>query len=107
MLPRREPASQAQRALFMQRSVSDHVGPNGGFQERMDRLVKAGHISPRNRSVLDAVLEAGHAAAHRGYEPSEIDLGRVLDIVENVLQSLYVLDEYGGELGKATPPRAK
>lgn len=87
--------------------LSDKVGPSGGFQARMDRLVTAGHISPKNRSVLDAVLEAGHAAAHRGYEPSAVDLNRVMDIVENVLQSLYVLDEYGGELGKTTPPRVE
>lgn len=87
--------------------LSDQVGPNGGFQERMNHLVSDGHISPKNRLVLGAVLEAGHAAAHRGYEPSEVDLGRVLDIVGNVLQSLYVLDEHAEELGKTTPPRAE
>lgn len=87
--------------------LNDQVGPKGGFRERMDRLVDTGHISPKNRLELDAVLEAGHAAAHRGYQPSAVDLGWALDILENVLQSLYVLDEYGGELGKSTPPRAE
>ncbi|MBK8164565.1 MAG: DUF4145 domain-containing protein [bacterium] len=87
--------------------LSDKVAGSGGFKARLDRLEGDGHISHANGLVLNAVLEAGHAAAHRGYQPSVADLGLVLDIVENVLQSVYVLGADGAVLGKAVPRRVE
>lgn len=85
--------------------IVDKVGDVGTFTEKMKKLETQGFISQKNREVLDAALDAGSAAAHRGYAPKLTDAQTVMDIVENVLQSLYVLDKAAAEIKKSTPPR--
>ncbi len=87
--------------LFMNTTIGDI----GGFGQKLDKLVTDGYLSARNKEVLDAALEAGHAAAHRGHEPTTEDVNLVFDIVENLVQSL-VLKNKVGELRKHTPKRS-
>ncbi len=54
--------------------------------------------------ILEAALEAGHAAAHRGHNPTIEDVTLVLDIVENLIQPL-ALKEKAEELRRRTPTR--
>jgi hypothetical protein len=42
------------------------IGDIGGFAQKMTELESQGLISKPNKEHLDAALEAGHAAAHRG-----------------------------------------
>lgn len=88
--------------VFMQKNVGDI----GGFDQKLDALVKAGYLSSRNREVLAAALEAGHAAAHRGHRPSVDDCNHVMDIVENVLQS-EILPHSAQALQRSTPSRQR
>jgi hypothetical protein len=72
--------------------------------EKVEELEKTGYISAKNREVLESALDAGHAAAHRGYAtPTTVNI--VMDIVENMLQALYVLHDAAAKLKKSTPPR--
>jgi len=80
------------------------VGSEGGFAERLDRLVKQGFLSARNRGTIESALDAGHAAVHRGYVPKKDEIGIVLDIVENLLQSV-LLEKDAEELTRKTPRR--
>jgi hypothetical protein len=54
---------------------------------------------------LEAALDAGNAAAHRGHaaKPEEVEI--VMDIVENMLHSVYVLHDAAQKLKKSTPLR--
>ena len=83
----------------------DTVGDQGNFEQKLDSLVKQGFVSAKNRVMLAAALEAGHAAAHRGHSPSADEVNQVMDIVENLIQAVYVLNKTADELKKATPPR--
>jgi Domain of unknown function (DUF4145) len=87
--------------------IVDQIGDAGTFAEKLKKLEVSGVISSRNRSVLDAALDAGHAAAHRGWSPRVAQVHAVMDIVENLLQSLYLLDKVAEEIKKATPPRKR
>lgn len=96
-------------ALMGARSVIDslmlrQVGDAGSFVDKLDALEQQGFLSEVNRNILEAALEAGHAAVHRGYEPSAKDLGSVMDIVENVLQA-ELLSGKAEDLKDSTPPR--
>jgi len=82
------------------------LGDIGGFEQKLEALVKNGYLSEQNRSVLEAALEAGHAVAHRGHEPKTDDVNLVFDIVENMLQTM-VLKKESEELKKSTPKRTK
>lgn len=86
--------------------IVDKVGDVGTFSEKLKNLETQGFISQKNREILDAALEAGSAAAHRGYAPKMDDVHAVMDIVENLLQAIYVLDKVALEIKKSTPPRS-
>lgn len=85
----------------------EKVGDVGGFAEKLKQLENAGFVSSRNRQVLEAALDAGSAVAHRGYSagPREVDI--VMDIVENLLQTVYVLHDAARKLTRSIPPRPK
>ncbi|MBK6456503.1 MAG: DUF4145 domain-containing protein [Gemmatimonadetes bacterium] len=80
------------------------IGDTGTFAQKLMKLEADGFVSRVNREVLDAVLEAGNASAHRGFEPSSRQLQTVMDIVENLLQS-QLLHGSAQELKKTVPPR--
>lgn len=83
----------------------DKIGDVRSFPEKLKKLESQGFISQRNREILDAALDAGSAAAHRGYAPKRADVHAVMDIVENLLQAIYVLDKAAVEIKKSTPAR--
>lgn len=85
----------------------EKVGDKGSFGQKLVALEKQGFVGQRSREVLGAALDAGSAAAHRGYLPKKEQLASVMDIVENVLQAVYVLEGAAAELRKATPQRKK
>jgi hypothetical protein len=82
-----------------------HVGAEGSFTSRLSALHTGGFIGERQKDVLSAALDAGNAAAHRGYRPSSSTLNAVMDIVENLLASTYHLGSLADRLRKETPPR--
>jgi hypothetical protein len=58
-----------------------------------------------NLEVLDAALDTGSAAAHRGHAPEISEVDNAMDIVENVLHPVYVLPKRAQVLKATTPPR--
>jgi len=93
------------RALVDMLMVS-HVGDTGTFAKRLSALQNAGFIGERQQEVLRAALDAGSAAAHRGYRPSSSQLNAVMDIVENLLSATYHLRSLAKRLRDETPHRA-
>jgi hypothetical protein len=85
--------------------LTDKVGDVGSFTKKLEKLEQVGFVSRQSREFLAAALDAGNAAAHRGFQPSKEQLNHVMDIVENVLQAVYVLQGAAAELRKTTPRR--
>jgi hypothetical protein len=85
--------------------ILEKVGDRGTFAQKLQALEGQGLIGRLHREQLEAALDAGSAAAHRGFAPSAKTLGQVMDIVENLLQAVYVLSRAASELKKGTPPR--
>lgn len=83
------------------------VGSAGTFGNRLQALEAKGLIGKQNAQVLGAVVDAGSAAAHRAYEPSARILSQIMDIVENLLQAVYVLPRSSTTIKKSTPRRAR
>jgi hypothetical protein len=92
---------------LMDMVLLDKVGDQGSFKEKLERMEKGGYVSQKNRSFLVAALDAGSAAAHRGFSPKRDDIERIMDIVENLLQAVYVLHGAADELRKSTPARPR
>jgi hypothetical protein len=86
--------------------MNTEVRDVGGFAQKMGEMKKWGIISDRNARILEAALNAGHAAAHRGHRLKTAQVSQVMDIVENLLQT-QILKAVAGELRSATPERKK
>jgi hypothetical protein len=99
-------AMMGSRALI-DRVLLDNVGDEGGFRQRLRSLVETGVISARESDVLATALEAGHAASHRGHLPSIEHLNDVMDIVEHLLRTVYVLPQTADRVAAHTPQRPR
>ena len=93
------------RAL-LERLMIEHVGDRGSFSANLDAFEKAGYVGQRHREIIEATLEFGHASTHRNYNPTRQDITQVLDIAENIIQSIYVSAEQATALKKRIPPRS-
>lgn len=97
-------ATMGVRAL-LEHVIIDKVGDQGTFSRNLTEFASKGFISEQQRSILEAVLEAGHATIHRSYQPSDEDLHTCVDIAESILQTLYVHPGKAARLAKRVPPR--
>lgn len=89
------------RAMFLR--VGD---PKGGFAGKLDLMVERGHIGPDERNILEAITDAGSAAAHRGFAPDAKTLTTIVATTENFLHREFFLKTAAGEVRAATPPRS-
>jgi len=81
------------------------VGDVGGFDKKLDALRDSALVSEAQRHALGAVVQVGHASAHRGHIPDVGDVNDVLDILERMLKAHYVDPHTAARLRQATPAR--
>lgn len=93
------------RALIDMIAVAK-VGDVGGFSQKIVGLQKAGFISEKARVVLEAALDVGNAASHRGHRPEQKQVLQVMDVVENLLHAT-VLQKVSRSLRNGTPKRKR
>jgi hypothetical protein len=99
-------AAMGARAL-LDMVMTDKIKDVGRFDQKLDALVSGAFVSQKQREFLEAALDAGSAASHRGYCPTARDLNLVMDIVESIIAQIYVLPEAAKQLMKSTPKRKK
>lgn len=97
-------ATMGVRAL-LEYVMIDTVSDCGTFAGNLAAFAQQGYISVKQRDILDAVLEAGHATIHRAYEPTDEDLSTCIDIAESVLQTIYVHPDKAAELARRIPKK--
>ena len=98
-------------ATFGSRTLIDRlivltVGDQKNFPKGLQALQDAGMLSPHERDILNPVVDAGNAAAHRGWAPTKEQLAIILDTVEGLIHRLLVLPKMAEELEVAVPSRA-
>lgn len=86
-------------------SVDLLSGDFGTFKEKLDGLFKAGHFTRSQQDTFNAVVEAGNAASHRGFIPDRDSVMAMLEAVEHLLVSAYVLPGSAKSLQASTPKR--
>ena len=86
--------------------ILDKIGDSGSFKEKLKALVDGGYLGSKQRNILDVALDAGNAAAHRGYNPLPEDLNHIIDVVESLLQ-FYILEVQSNSVKEKIPPRAR
>lgn len=86
--------------------ITNTVGDQGNFGKGLDELEKRALIGKRDRKIIDAAVDAGSAAAHRGHRPKVDEVNVVIDIVERMIHA-EILDAKTKELAASTPPRKR
>ncbi len=75
------------------------------FAESMASFVDGGWISAMQKNILDAALELGHGAIHRGHAPKMDEVQSALDIVESIIELVIVNKKKADDLNAVVPPR--
>ncbi|KGH02963.1 DUF4145 domain-containing protein [Comamonas thiooxydans] len=95
-------ATMGVRALLEKVMISQ-IGDQGSFFSHVKKFEELGHLSKLQRARLDVILDAGHAAMHRIYSPNSSDVITLLDIAENIIESVFVHDHRVEKLKKNVP----
>ncbi len=66
------------------------IGDHGTFKKNLSKLKDEGFISKYQYEAIDKVIEAGHASMHRSYKASSSEINSIMDITENVIESIYI-----------------
>jgi hypothetical protein len=85
--------------------MRNKVGEQATFGAFVDEFQKAGYLSSRQALTLASILEAGHAATHRAWEPTDKDIAILLEITEAVIATTYLHEKSAQALEERVPPR--
>ena len=70
-------------------SAENASGPR--LKEKIDDLVTKGVLTAKNAEVLHRTRFLGNEAAHETKAPSDVELDVAFDIVENLLETVYII----------------
>jgi hypothetical protein len=71
------------------------------LQKRIDSLVELGILTRDGADILHALRHLGNAAAHEVEAYSETDLSTAFDVVEHLLQTVYIIPKKAAKLRKS------
>ena len=92
------------RAL-LEAIMLDKVGDTGSFLGNINEFLKKGYISIKQKEALEPVVEAGHAAMHRGYKSNPHEVACLMDVTESIIETIYINESRTKNLTKKLPPR--
>jgi len=95
------------RTVFDRASELLGIDPEVSFQKKLSDLKNGGHITEKEVKTLHALIDAGSAAAHRGWQPKPKQLDNMMTILEAFLHRAFLLEEIGAELDQGVPKRPK
>lgn len=80
-------------------AVCNHLEISGtNLQKRIDQLFKAGHVSNGDKKRLHAIRFLGNDAAHEIKQPQFMEIRIALEIVEHLLNTLFILEHKASTL---------
>ena len=99
------PAAIATRTAFDRATELLQINPEMSFEKKLDALVNLGKISLDERDILQVLIDAGSAAAHRGWAPKTQELNTLITFLESFLHRTFVLGEAARKLKSVVPSR--
>lgn len=103
----RVPAAIAIRTTFDKATEFIGIDPSLSFADKLNALLDRGRISEDEREVLEILVDAGSAAAHRGWRPTAEELETLTTLIENFLHRTFFILEEARKLKTAIPTRPK
>ena len=92
---------------IVDRLLTDKLGDIGGFERKLTSAAEPenGLLTPNQCKVLQAIIELGSASSHRGHTPGAKTIENTLVILENLVESIFVIPDLSDDVRKETPPR--
>jgi Domain of unknown function (DUF4145) len=81
------------------------VGDLGSFEKKLSAMVERGHLSEDRKQMLEIVIDAGSAAAHRGFKPPRQLLLHMVSAMEDLICGHYITSPMLQQLRQHIPPR--
>jgi hypothetical protein len=79
------------RTMFDCASQKLGADPNQSFAEKLKELTAGNKIGGEEKEMLSVLADAGSAAAHRGWKPTDEDIDHLMGALENFLERAFVL----------------
>lgn len=95
------------RTAFDRATTLLRIDSRLSFEAKLRKLVESGEIAHKEFDILKQLIEAGNAAAHRGWKPTPNELTTMILILEAFLHRAFVLKKEARGLGKRVPQRRK
>ena len=95
------------RTAFDRASKLLGIDPDMPFDRKLARLETEDRITGQEKTVLEVLVEAGSAAAHRGWSPQPNQLDAMMAILEGFIHRAFILPDLGVELEKQVPKRKR
>lgn len=86
--------------------INATVGDQGSFQSGVSKLIADGFLAENSKSVVLDTLDVGSAVTHRGFDPDQDTILRVVEIIENVIHAIIVSPQIGEAIKSITPQRS-
>jgi hypothetical protein len=87
--------------------MASEIGHHDNFKQHLDAFQAANYLSLRQRNTVEAIVEAGHAAIHRGWKPTDDNVSAVMDIMESVIETTYLHEPGAKKLESEVPRRPR
>ncbi|MFN9115279.1 MAG: DUF4145 domain-containing protein, partial [Bacteroidota bacterium] len=70
-----------------------NIDPAKSFKAKLDELQTGGWIGDTEKQILEVVIDAGSAAAHRGWSPDAEEAGQLITVMEVFLQKAFIVQK--------------
>ena len=85
----------------------DRGAKGRNLERRLDNLVEQGVLTKADAQILHSLRIMGNDAAHEVKPHKVQDLTLAMDVIENALQSIYILPERAAKLPKRASGKEK
>lgn len=93
------------RTVFDRASQELGTDTNQNFTEKLKELAAGNKIGGEEKEILAVLVDAGSAAAHRGWKPTQEDINHLIGALENFLERAFVLKHNVRGVKKVIPAR--
>ncbi|CAM3161597.1 DUF4145 domain-containing protein [Asticcacaulis taihuensis] len=66
------------------------IAENQTFKDKLNQLVKDGHIGQVDMDHLEFLVEAGNASAHRGWVADRSQISTMMDVLESFIHRAFI-----------------
>ena len=75
---------------LLEQIMIEKIGDNNSFAKNLNKFQSEGYMSKVQKEAIEPVIEAGHASTHRRFKATLNEVCHLMDIVENLIESIYI-----------------